>query len=521
MDYPVVGYHNWKETHYLTEARNFARDGFFKYGFFIPAKDYPSLRGDSSGAHADTFPVISVSVALGFMFFGQELWVARLISILFNLGFVAGMYFLGRELFGREDFGLLAAFMSAILPLFVFFSHNVQLINPGIFFMVLSSVFYVRWRSSFSSREIILCSVFLMFATVTKYSFGVILVPMVLLFPYKRFWRVGGWRVRRAVGVAFLIFLLVPVWHVYANYLIPASYRLEKQAGLSQIQPMDVFHLDWFLIWSFISENYTLFGFYVSLFGLLFMLLFFYRGRGFGEGFVLAYVLSILPFSVLMSSKLSGHSYHQYPIAPVVVLLISYFIIRVGDYSKELRIEGKRIQHINVLVVVAIALLFSLLCYEGASRQFDTQFPGLDVAGEYIKEHSQPDERILFTVGQTYGILWHADRKGYPMRVPPPEDFEYAEENNLNLRWIFIYEWGFDLLKHEREWSYIKDRFSLKHVAFKQTKDGLHPIYFLMEKGGSFDETALNDIVENFSYNLVEYEYTKGNYEILSATIGA
>ena len=30
-DYPVVGYHNWKETHYLTEARNFAKEGFFKY----------------------------------------------------------------------------------------------------------------------------------------------------------------------------------------------------------------------------------------------------------------------------------------------------------------------------------------------------------------------------------------------------------------------------------------------------------------------------------------------------------
>ncbi|OYT40911.1 MAG: hypothetical protein B6U86_03365, partial [Candidatus Altiarchaeales archaeon ex4484_43] len=34
IDYPVVGYHNWKEVHYLTEARNFVRGGFFRYGFF-------------------------------------------------------------------------------------------------------------------------------------------------------------------------------------------------------------------------------------------------------------------------------------------------------------------------------------------------------------------------------------------------------------------------------------------------------------------------------------------------------
>ena len=45
IDYPVVGYHNWKETHYLTESRNFARDGFFERGFFVPSFDYLDFRG--------------------------------------------------------------------------------------------------------------------------------------------------------------------------------------------------------------------------------------------------------------------------------------------------------------------------------------------------------------------------------------------------------------------------------------------------------------------------------------------
>ena len=31
INYPVIGYHNMKETHYLTEARNFARDGFLSH----------------------------------------------------------------------------------------------------------------------------------------------------------------------------------------------------------------------------------------------------------------------------------------------------------------------------------------------------------------------------------------------------------------------------------------------------------------------------------------------------------
>ena len=95
IDYPVIGYHNWKETHYLTEARNFARDGFFKHGFFVPEHDYPNIYEDSSGAHSDTFPVTSIIVAIGFKLFGVELIVARIINLLFGMGTVALFYFVG------------------------------------------------------------------------------------------------------------------------------------------------------------------------------------------------------------------------------------------------------------------------------------------------------------------------------------------------------------------------------------------------------------------------------------------
>ena len=64
LDYPVIGYHNWKETHYLTEARNFADEGFFKHGIFVPEYDYPKPARDPSGVHADTFPMISKNLII-------------------------------------------------------------------------------------------------------------------------------------------------------------------------------------------------------------------------------------------------------------------------------------------------------------------------------------------------------------------------------------------------------------------------------------------------------------------------
>ena len=137
LDYPVVGYHNWKETHYLTEARNFANDGFFEYGFFIPKWDYPSINADPSGIHSDTFPTISILTALGFKLFGFELWVARSINILFALGSVIFFYLIVRKLFKREDLAILSALIMSINPLLVFFGRQVQLINPALFLSLL------------------------------------------------------------------------------------------------------------------------------------------------------------------------------------------------------------------------------------------------------------------------------------------------------------------------------------------------------------------------------------------------
>src|SRR3990167_7599325 len=75
LDYPVVGYHNWKTEHYLGEARNFERNGFFSGWFFVPQWDYPKLQAghDFNGYHSDTFPTIPVIVSVFFKLFGESL----------------------------------------------------------------------------------------------------------------------------------------------------------------------------------------------------------------------------------------------------------------------------------------------------------------------------------------------------------------------------------------------------------------------------------------------------------------
>ena len=227
VKYPAVGYHNWKEVHYLTEARNYVDNGFFKYGFFIPSNDNPHLgylendmNTHPDGAHPDTFPTISVVVGFFFKIFGPSLKIARLVNIFFMLGAIFFLYLSMKKLFKREDLALVTALIAAINPLFVFFGRQVQLINPALFFMLASLYFFLLWREEPKMKYMIIFTLSLSLSILTKYSFAVIALPILAIFPYGRifnFKKLKKFFKQYIVGVVLL--MLTPLWWIYTKIL--------------------------------------------------------------------------------------------------------------------------------------------------------------------------------------------------------------------------------------------------------------------------------------------------------------
>ena len=512
-NYPVIGYHNWKETHYLTEARNFAREGFFKHGFFVPENDYPVLGGDPSGAHADTFPTISILVAIAFKIFGMNLAVARSIGILFGLGSIFAMYLLTKELFGRDDIALVSATLTAINPLLVFFSHNVQLINPALFFMLVGTYFYLKWSKSNEKIDITYAAIFIALAGLTKYTFLIILVPILLtmkkeqikdMFNIKKYW------------VSYLFLSLIPIWFIYNLSVGARTGKYTTTLSSIGIKPM--FKVAW---WSamknFTIDNYTTLGILFALIGLLAIIYFNKKKEAFAERFILSYALGAFLFIILLSDKVGGHSYHQYPIAPLFIILISYSFLVIGDTLSEtltLNVEKKDKDKNKKLINFVIILILLILIYRFGSiqsihRQFDTQFPGLDIAGTYINQHSSPNERLIFSGGQSFGVLWYADRKGY-YDINSVEDIKKAE--SLGSDWIFVYLWGLNDVG-TKKWDYISKNYHLVQVGFMRTQKGDQLVYLLLKKGGTFNINQLQSIIQNKPVQSKEYERTNGKYK--------
>ncbi len=525
--YPAIGYHNWKETHYLTEARNFAEDGFFEHGFFVPENDYPRLNADPSGAHADTFPTTSIFIAIAFKLFGTSLLAARSVVILFSLATIFAMYLLVKELFKREDVALTAAALTAINPLLVFFGRNVQLMPVGLFFMLLGGYYFVKWFENKNRNNFIYMALFVALAGLTKYTFLVILVPMIITFLYKQpiiksFKEILNFK---KYWLGYLLLITVPLWMAYDSYLGKVTGK--AVTSLPSLNLSVIYTVAWWsAIKSFMLDNYTLLGLFFAFIGLFLVSYFYNKREKFGELFTLSYAFSSLLFIVLLATKLDGHSYHQYPIAPMFIILIAYtFTVISGTITRSLTAQLEKdkekigkVLKIAVLIVLFLSIHFIGGAYSGSNsieRQFDQQFPGLDVAGEYIQEHSSSDERLIFSGGQSFGVLWHANRKGY-YNINSVEDVMKAEE--LGSEWVFIYQWGLNEIGTAKM-DYTFQNYELKQAGFMGEGEQGQLVYLLLRKGGSFNMDDLNEKIQNNLVRSKEYERTTGPYKLYYVNI--
>ncbi|MEM4282383.1 MAG: glycosyltransferase family 39 protein [Candidatus Woesearchaeota archaeon] len=504
IDYPVIGYHNWKETHYLTEARNFARDGFFKHGIFVPEYDYYQGTEGKYGEHPDSFPLTSIVVAGLFKIFGQSLRVARLSSVLFSVATIVVMYVLVRRLFKREDFALVAAFITATLPLFVFFGRQVQLEPYAMFFMLVSGYFFLCWKENPNMKNMLLTTSTFTIGFVSRYDHFTIIFPMLVMFPYKRFVEKQYWKQFLVGG---LVLLLIPAWLIYNKALGKALGVPIVPEGM---KPSLLLNSEWWKpIIAYLRDNYTMFGVLLAGMGLLFLIFFYLKNKSDGNKFLFGFVLSIIPWLIISAKYLEGHAYHQFPASPVFVLLESMAIIGITSSITSLF----KIKFLKAVGIIALAglLYFGFGIVEGEvtakNRLFDTQFLGLDVAGSYINEHSKPGDKIMHSSGQGYGLMWYADRKGFKL---PKDAQELADKEANGARWLFIYQWGFSIMQKSELWDKIKESYGLAQLAFQQTQQGNVPLYFLMKKGGSFNESLLNDMLKNRQPNRKEYELTRG-----------
>ena len=484
IDYPPIGYHSMKEVHYLSVAK-----GYLDYGDFLHKRVLYSGMSEGPG-YIEAFPQFQFLPYIYFglwKIFGVKVWIARLVIIVFSLGAVALTHAVAKRLSDSEEIALLAAFFMAALPLSVFFGRNIQPDMPALFFLLLSTHFFLRWIEEFKVRHIVYFSVSVFFAASIKGTFLFLLIPLLFLFPYGLLADAGMRRkiIKQSIVIACGV-LLVCVWLiftkltlVYSKSLFPVSRLFLAQAFTLRYWEM---HLP--LVWKYIGENYTYFCF--GLFAVGFTLSFLDIKSKMSR-FIIGSFISMILYFLLISDFAVRYSYYHMPFLPMICFGIAIALreaLGLVDLLKRRYLK---------YIFLAVILFFTLQAIRANTEKlFDIMMMGTDVAGRYVEEHGDAEDRILISYGspsdrtyeafrtQFYGTLWEAGKKGEIL--PAGLNRLKAAQKERNVKWILLYRTEWQPRDKELK-DYILNSYSIQQIGFK---DG-RILYFMLRRGGVFN----------------------------------
>ena len=80
----------------------------------------------------------------------------------------------------------------------------------------------------------------------------------------------------------------------------------------------------------------------------------------------------------------------------------------------------------------------------------------------------------------------------------------------MTVNWLFIYNWGFSVMNDEPKWEYIQNNYDLTQFGFVTQGNSNQPLYLVLRKGGNFNFSNINKILEQKLIQKKKYEYTFG-----------
>lgn len=473
IKFPSIGYHNMKENEYLSQAQEMIREKDYltkRIYFYNGLDDNPGINPSAE------IPLVPYQTIISWKLFGENLWSARLCNILFGLLSIIMMHLTAGRLFRDTYPSMFACFLSAVMPMAVFFSRNIQPESPALFFMLLGSFLYLR------------CNLFLgglsfLAAWLYKPSFLVGALPLLFCIQLKDTaeTRKDFLRLALSAAVPYFIILSAFLWIRYGSQ--------QGAHPFSELSPFYMFTADYWkkygaAIWRYVSlENFTPVFTITALLGILFAFL---KKKTLTERYIIGWVFAVIPYGMFYSEALRQASFYYMPFLALVCVSSAYCILRITETAR--RIIKKDIAAGLIIIIMIISMPF---IYSSLKDMHATVFLGLDVAGESLKEFTKPDERVfLFTHSQGNAISRYARRyMGWESDLVA---FREAERR-LNIRYICFYPAEFaQTIKsgNPKLFDYIQNNYHVKEAGM--TMEPQQFFYIILEKGeGSDPKTFL------------------------------
>jgi len=232
--------------------------------------------------------------------------------------------------------------------------------------------------------------------------------------------------------------------------------------------------------------------------------------------FIASYAgVSLIMFPIL-AYKINGHNYHMDVFVPLIVIGLAFLPYFIGTNLEKLirrKSEHWAFTFIRWVPIITIAILLFAPTIAAKNRMEDTVFFGQEIAGQYVKEHSDPEELVMHSSHQSFGFMWYAKRQG--VALPTDNLTKFKEYEDMGTRWILIYQWAFNVFNNEEMFNYIRYNYSIRQIGFMPNGEQYVPIYFLFEKGGSYDPDTVNERANALDKNEKIYKLHRGDVRMV------
>lgn len=400
----MIGWHSWRQADTASIAKNFYLNDFKIL--------YPQIewRGDTHGYVESEFHVYPFIVALLYSVSGvNDAW-GRVVSVIFTVLTIYGLYLLVRKIIS-ENTALWAAFIYSILPLNIYFSRAFMPESLMLMCSVYGIYFFNEWTEKDKWKDYVLSLLFITIAALVKLPSLYLGLPLLFL-SVNKFGKsfLTNWKI---LLYAVLVFIPVVLWYYHAH-------QLYLQTGLTfsiwnfgedkwgMTGPLLTFKFYNDIFFKSIAERHlTYAGFIIFIWGL------FIKRKSSKEKLFDWWLIGVVIFIFIAPQAHLAQEYYQLPFnISASVFIAKVFEKYFGFHSIKESFRNNKIITAFLCLSLTALILLSFLRMSNFMKSEDYNSTIFKFSDD-IKQNVNEDDLVIYPSDGNPTLLYLSNRRGW------------------------------------------------------------------------------------------------------------
>jgi 4-amino-4-deoxy-L-arabinose transferase-like glycosyltransferase len=409
INFPVSGWHSWRQSDTASIAKNFYENG---NSILYPQIDWG---GKTAGYVESEFQLFPYLVSVLYGVFGVNDFFGRFLSVIFSLFTIYGLYLLVRKIID-ETTALWLAFIYAVIPLNIFYSRAFMPESMMLMCIVFGIFYFLLWLEEQKWDRFILSALFISLSILLKIPTLYIGLPLLYLAVQKY-----GKRVLANASLWFYAaVVLVPVvlWYYHAHQLYFQTglsfgiwgFGEDKWGNFNLLINPEFYNRLFFM--SIAERHLTYAGFIPFIIGL------FIKREHTNEKLFDYWLISVIIYFLIVSGGNYAHEYYQLPfVLPAAVFAAKSFKKYLPLKNIPEAFKTNRLRYVFFALCLILIPVLSYLRFANFMGGENKNSPIFEMTDE-IKSISSKNDLIVTLCDGNPVYLYLADRKGWFI-IPP------------------------------------------------------------------------------------------------------